>query len=292
MIVFDGNRVASQKEQALALVVKGLERRVHIVAVLFREDQGSALYTSLKKATAERLGITYDVLTFSLRDDVETVIAEIQAANQNPQVTGIIVQKPWRRTWEEVVGGSSDDKGSFVKWWQQLTAAIAPTKDVDGLHPSTHDFITLGTWQAQGRVLPATCRAVLSILEENNLMSPTLKYSIIGRSDLVGQPLLQVLRHSGYQVELLGRAELAQKVADGEGLLKTDVVISATGHKGIITGDMVKSGVAIIDVGEPKGDVDRISVDGKPGFITPVPGGVGPLTVICLMENAVELAQK
>jgi methylenetetrahydrofolate dehydrogenase (NADP+) / methenyltetrahydrofolate cyclohydrolase len=255
------------------------------------------LYTGLKREAAQRLGIGYQVYEFSFTTPVAEVIAQIQALNHNPTITGIIVQKPWRQTWQ---AAQTDQTAHFDSWWHELVAAVEPSKDVDGLTPSTLALVQAGNWAQAGRVLPATCQAVYLILDRYiNLFSLKIgveqrspRVVIIGRSDLVGTPLYWVLKHRGCEVILLGKKELKQGIEEKNYLHGFDVIISATGVAGLITGELIDEGVRVIDVGEPRGDVQSATVREKAQFLTPVPGGVGPMTVVCLMANCVELAKQ
>jgi methylenetetrahydrofolate dehydrogenase (NADP+)/methenyltetrahydrofolate cyclohydrolase len=269
-----------------------------IAAILFVEDAGSVLYTNLKREMAQSLGIGYQVYSYSLTDDVDQVVKKITDLGQDPQVTGIIVQKPWRSLWISTLNLDPDQgKSAFTGWWQQLVAAIALTKDVDGLHPDTLQAIQEGTWQEQKKVLPATCQAVLELLQETfqtknlfeYLKKQQLKTIILGKSDLLGQPLFYLLKSKHLKVEMIGSQELKQRIEQGIALTDADIIVSATGRRKLVTGELIKAGAIIIDVGEPQGDVDLASVLGKARAVTPVPGGVGPMTVVSLMENAVKL---
>lgn len=300
MIVFDGRSAAASKELDLALAVTELENQgiaVTIAAILFTEDVGSKLYSEHKKMTAERVGIAYQLHPFSITADSETVSATIQALNQDPSITGIIIQKPTRKTWLAYQSElPANPKAAYDDWWQSLYSQVDPAKDVDGLHPSTLQAIADGTWQEQGRVLPATVEGVLTALQhsanEAHMQNPDTKFVIIGRSDLVGQPLAQLLKNQGRVVELLGKEAFQERLDSGQQLLDADVVITATGKRYLVTGEMITDGAVVIDVGEPRPDVDWDSILQKASFVTPVPGGIGPLTVVCLLENALKLAKK
>ncbi len=319
MIIFDGLSFAAERELVLAQNVQQLKKQgvsLTIAAVLFCEDAGSRLYTRLKSEAAARVGIQYRMHEFSLLDPVAYIQETIVELNADPTITGIIIQKPWRKTWiaarmaeqqnETPAGttafpaGEGSQKTAYTTWWEGLTSSIDPTKDVDGLHPSTLQAIEAGTWKEQGRVLPATAQAVLNIVRHrfkeqsgavNDYGIPQdAQISILGQSDIVGKPLFFELKNQKLAVEMLGTAGLQAKVAAGVGLTTADLVISATGSRNLITGDLLKPGVTLIDVGEPQPDVDHSSVGGIPSFITPVPGGVGPMTVVCLLENCMALS--
>lgn len=292
MIIFDGYAVAKNRETELKTQVEALRAQGHtlvIAAVLFTEDQGSVLYTRLKKEAAERVGIGYQVHTFSMTDELATIKATVTNLNQDPRITGIIIQKPWRQAWERVTGQSGREE--FQQWWTELVSTIDEKKDVDGLHPQTLAAVQHHTWQAQNRVLPATAQAVLDILNSSHNLRRDSQIIILGKSDILGKPLFYELANQGYKVEMIGSAELNERMSSGRALLDADVVITATGRKHLVVGNMVKPGVTVIDVGEPQPDVEMTTVKEKAAFITPVPGGVGPMTVSSLLGNAVKLVQ-
>jgi methylenetetrahydrofolate dehydrogenase (NADP+)/methenyltetrahydrofolate cyclohydrolase len=317
MIIFDGVTAAATKEQQLKTQVAQLQAggvEITVGAVVFSEDAGSQLYTRLKREAAERVGIRYVPMQFSITDPVETIAAQLQQFNADPAVTGIIIQKPtkkiWLQAWEKATSGFEQgvstaelnhtlvhESATFAEWWKSLTTQIAPQKDVDGLHPSTLAAIGDGTWIEQGRVLPATCQAVVEILQTaetaqnqpDAISSQKDTVLIIGKSDLLGIPLYDLLKGQGRDVELLTRNDLQSRIESGENLFDGAVIVSATGVPGLITGEMISEGTFLIDVGEPRADIDAQSVSHKAAFLTPVPGGVGPMTVVCLLENAVKL---
>lgn len=296
MILFDGTTVASSLEHDLAVEVQKLQQPVLVTSLFFSEDAGSALYTRLKTEAAQRVGIIYQAVQCSFSEPVTVLVERIMALNADATVTGVLIQKPTKKTWEQYCPEENRvGKGrSFSEWWLSLTSALEPTKDVDGLSPETLRSIAEGTWREQGRVLPATCRAVVSILAKLRMEYPEKEMqsaSIVGVSDLLGTPLAQVLSRFGMQVELLRRADFIEKTQNGQPLMG-DVIVSATGVPNLITASHVRPDAVIIDVGEPMQDVDRDSVAETAFFLTPVPGGVGPLTVICLLMNAVDLLKK
>lgn len=293
MILFDGKAFAKIHEDALLLQVKKLHEigiYPKIAAILFTEDAGSQLYTTLKKQTAEQVGIGYEVHSFSIADPVEKVYEKIDVLNQDPTITGIIIQKPAKKTWLMA------REGDFQAWWQDLTIKISENKDVDGLHPKTLAAIENGTWKEQHKVLPATAKAVLAILKESEHQLrynvKEKKITVIGRSDILGKPLFYELRNQGCNVEMIGRHELTTRIQNKELPLAADVLISSTGQENVITGDLVKEGAVVVDVGEPRPDIDATSVAEKTAFLTPVPGGVGPMTIVSLLENSLVLVQQ
>jgi len=290
MELFDGKALAQQMVVSLQPRVKALKergQRLSIAAILFTEDAGSQLYTRLKKNIATQLDIEYIVYSFSMNSSSGELKILLEELNKNSQITGIIIQKPWTQRWQEV---TSKSRAEFQDWWASLVSQIAESKDVDGLHPQTMLAIKEGTWAAQKKVLPATAQAVMTIFKTANLLQSAKKFVIIGKSDLLGTPLFYELSHQHLNVELLGKQQLTSRIEDRKFLSDADVIVSATGQFHLITGEMITPGAALIDAGEPKPDIDQQSVASKASFLTPVPGGVGPLTVVCLMQNVVTLA--
>lgn len=306
MYIFDGIKLAEQRE---LLLKERASSKLKIAAILFKEDSGSKIYTRLKSEAASRVGIEYEVYEFSLSDSLiqgnnfvnEKVLTKINELNNDSNITGIIVQKPWRKTWINSLKASFNEVGtlssfeeqkiSYNNWWKSLTSKISEKKDVDGLHPNTIEQIKAGTWMEHKKVLPATCRAVLTIMSRAGELEnfSDEKIIIIGKTDLLGIPLYHELRRQGKNVEILDSNGLKARLESGQKLLDANVLVSATGIKNLITGDLLSNGVTVIDVGEPKPDVEISSVSNKAIFITPVPGGVGPMTVISLLENCADL---
>jgi methylenetetrahydrofolate dehydrogenase (NADP+)/methenyltetrahydrofolate cyclohydrolase len=288
----NGVELAAGREAALTARVQQLKTQGKfptIAAILFTEDAGSVLYTRLKQEAAERMGIVYQLHRFSLQTPLVDVLTQIQMLNQDPSITGIIIQKPYRTT---------QAKADYQAWWQALIMAIDPKKDVDGLTPNTLAAVRNNTWRAAHAVLPATCRAVLVLLsyytrlfEVAPELRSGLKVAVIGRSELLGLPLAAELTNQKFSVTLLGKAETAALVEQQKFLHDYDLVITAAGQPGFLKGAWLKPQSMVVDVGEPRGDVEFVSAVQVAAVVTPVPGGVGPLTVSCLMENSLDLLE-
>lgn len=257
--------MAAEREQLLKIKVQKLTKKIgrkpKLVAVELADDEGGRLYLKLKKAAAERVGIEFK----TTNDKRQTT---------NSSADGIFVQHP---------------RGYDKQKWQKLVDQIPPEKDVDCLTTENLELIKRG----KPRFLPATVKAILYCLESlkrSDLALPQgrtlLKYVILGRSPMVGLPLFWHLKSLGANVTLLhsqstvSDSRLAVSVAD--------VLISCVGKPGLVTGDMVKKDAVVIDCGSPLGDVVFSEAAAKASAITPVPGGVGPLTVVSLMENVVQ----
>lgn len=283
--LFDGRAFAKTREDRLRAQILRLGVTPRIASVVFKEDAGSMLYIKLKKQAAVRVGIEFSTEELSLAENLETIVKHVEIYSSREDVHGVMVQKPMKESWAYTNGKG---EGKFEYWWQRIVGAIDPKKDVDCLTKISLDKVYSREW----KLLPATVKAVVSILNEGAGMGGEtpdrfdlsgVKTVVVGRSDIVGKPLAEVLGQYGAQVRLFG-SDL-----DREVLAAADVVVSATGQPGLITGDMVREGVVAIDVGAPSGDFEFESVAPKAGFITPVPGGVGPVTVVSLLENLVEL---
>jgi len=287
--IIDGKKLAAEKEQLLKIEVqkltKKIGRRPKLVAVELADDEGSRLYLKLKRAVAERVGIEMKVISIPKPIyDLRFTIYE--------DCDGIFVQHP---------------RGFDKQKWQELVDQIPPEKDVDCLTSENLRLIKEGS----PRFLPATVKAVgyvilnvvkdpvgsnpkwdssvVSLLQNDGLLRHFLhnKYVVIlGRSPMVGLPLFWWLKSLGANVALFHSQSTINDLRLA--VSEADILISSVGKPGIITGIMVKSGVVVIDCGSPSGDVVFDEVAPKVSAITPVPGGVGPLTVVGLMENVVK----
>lgn len=259
-IIFDGKGLASEKEKVLTNKVQNLVKRgvtPKLVTILVGNNPASILYTNLKKKAAERIGAVMEVERFGSRVSSNTIIRTINKLNKDNAVHGIMVQFPLPR--------------KFLSFRLQIVKSIDPKKDVDGL-------------LTESAFLPATVKAVLQIIEvaKKEVKHDYNKVTVVGASGMVGRPLVKILRELKYTVFTsdINTKDLSKDT------LKSDLIISATGKSGLIKESMVKEGVTIIDIGAPKGDVDP-NVYKKAAFYTPVPGGVGPVTISCLLENLV-----
>ncbi len=292
------NELKAQLKPKVDLLIKQ-GRQPHIASLVFREDETGRLYTNLKQVLAQELGMIYQPKYFSFVDNVKFMQDEIVSLNQDSQVTGVMIQKPTRKLWlvyqsivklNENANRKSDERKRFDRWWVSLANLIDIKKDVDGLNPQTLEAIKQGSDQRKRLVPPATAKAVLKILHNFIDQWPEKKIAIIGASDLVGKPLYYLLspKMTKGELKLLTRQRLQAQLKMPERLRKFDIIISATGRPRLINASMVSNGVALIDVGEPEGDINPNAYQ-KASFYTPVPGGVGPVTVVSLMENAIHL---
>lgn len=245
-------------------------RKPKIVSVLVGDDPASVLYTSLKKAAAERMGIQFEIERFDLGFRINDLRQKVAEIGERADVTGLMVQLP-------VVGL----QGETLK---EVLASIPIAKDVDGLR------------YPESQVVPPVVKAIMAILDEISklwVMNDELwdkKFVVVGAKGFVGSGVMEQLKIRG--IEAIGvdkeGTEPASLPAQAGTLLVGDVVISCVGSEGIITKGMVKDGAIVIDVGAPKGDITQ-EVYQSASVSVEVPGGVGPVTIACLMANAMEL---
>lgn len=275
-MIFEGKKLANEKEKVLQEQVKRLVGKLgfapKLVAILVGNNPASQIYLRLKGEAAQRIGIDFEKKEFPEDVDPQEVIAEIKRVNQDDRVWGIMVQLPLPKE----SGIRNQELG--------ILGTIAPAKDIDCLTPHNLGLLAMG----QPKFLPATVRAVLTIIQNSRLAAKQAKFIIqnsnvvvVGRSNIVGKPLALILTNLGATVTVCHSK--TKNLSDF--IRKAEILISATGIPGLIKKEMVKKGAVVIDVGSPKGDVDFEEVKKVASFITPVPGGVGPLTVVSLLEN-------
>lgn len=292
--VFDGNEFAGNREKILKKKISELGFTPKMVSVFFAEDMGSVLYTNLKQQAADRLGVNFHPEEVTLETPLKSIKQIINHYSKSGEFQAVMVQKPSR---DSVIGLSEVNKLGFKNWWERITAEINIEKDMDCLHPVNLERIYRGNW----KIIPGTARAVISILESGKIPFKGKETAVVGKSDLVGKPLAYVLAQNGAQVYLCGSEGLVARnigsqftkevePEDLESVVgEAEIVISATGKVNLIKGRMIKKGAVVIDVGWPVGDVEFLTVKEEASFVTPVPGGVGPVTVISLMENLLDL---
>lgn len=273
--IINGKKLAEARQQQLVEKIKVLKKIPKIVSILVGDDPPSVLYTKIKQQKAKEVGIEFQPIHLaSPHVKWEAVCSKIEELNRDENVDGIMVQLPLP---EEFLQGHNE---------KELLQLIIPKKDVDGL-----DYA-----RKVEPFVPAAVKAVLSILEDEQIDVKGKNVVVVGASDLVGRPVAGEMEKLGANVTSCNSKTTNLRSET----LEADILVSATGVPGLITGDMVKDGVVVIDVGASSkgrsasgreiivGDVDFESVYPKASKITPVPGGVGPLTVISLMENVVE----
>ena len=245
---------------------------VRLATVLVGDDPASQIYIRLKHKAADEVGIQ----ALDKRLPAETPEAEllelIEELNEDDSIDGILVQTPLPEHIDEA----------------RVMRALDPMKDVDGLHPFNAGQLFFGHQTLVG----ATPRGVMRLLAEYQIPMAGARAVVVGRSLIVGRPLSMLLLHANATVTICHSRtqDLARHTLDA------DILVAAVGHIGLITADMVKQGAAVVDVAINRseeglfGDVDPGVAD-VAAFLTPVPGGVGPMTIACLLENAVTAAR-
>lgn len=281
-IIFDGNRVATEKLAVLKEKIEVTQKKIKVVALNFLGDIGSEIYSKKKQEAAAQVGIEYVILNLNFGEPLGKLQTLIKELAIRDEVTGIMIQKPMRKTYDGFFAVSKSFVASpFDQWWHDLTATLPQEKDIDGLSPTVVQQLKLGNMPS---ILPATVKAVLASLTGIDLRGKSIL--ILGKSDLLGLPLFHYFRHLGLNVLNWGRPELAMQLQRAERLENFQVIISSTGEANLIKGNMLALNSILIDVGEPEGDFEAESCLPKAAFMTPVPGGIGPVTVAELLNNA------
>ena len=273
-VKIDGKALAAQVKAQVAAEVEKLPRQPGLAVVLVGEDPASQVYVRGKEADCAQCGIR----SFPYRLPAETtqgdLLALIEKLNGDPAVDGILVQLPLPEPLE--AGG--------------VIAAIAPDKDVDCFHPYNVGRLNIGTPVFQ----PCTPAGVMEMLWAYGISPVGKRCVVLGRSNIVGKPMAALLTQADGTVTLCH-----SRTPDLAAITRqADILVSAVGRVNCVTADMVKDGVVVIDVamnrneaGKLCGDVDFAAVEPKASYITPVPGGVGPMTRAMLMKNILTAAQ-
>jgi len=245
-----------------------------LAVILVGDNAASKVYVSNKQKTSEELGIYSKLITFDANLSEQELIDAIDSLNADPAIDGILVQLPLPKQIDE----------------SNVLSAIKPSKDVDGFHPINIGKMMLG----QDTFLPCTPYGVMKLLEYTEVELSGKHAVVIGRSHIVGKPMGQLLLQKDATVTYAHSKTPNLK----EITLQADVLVVAVGKAKLITSDYIKDGAVVIDVGMNRdennhlcGDVDFESVKEKASYITPVPGGVGPMTITMLMENTVQSAE-
>jgi methylenetetrahydrofolate dehydrogenase (NADP+)/methenyltetrahydrofolate cyclohydrolase len=286
--IIDGKQVAADiraelKEGILRLKGRGIVPGLGVILV--GEDPASRSYVTSKERACEEIGIYSDDNRLSAQTPQEELMALVERMNGDPRINGILVQLPLPRHLNEA----------------QVLLSINPDKDVDGFHPVNVGKMVIG----EKAFLPCTPHGVVQLLVRSGVTLDGANVVIVGRSNIVGKPLANMLIQKGPT----GNATVTVCHTRTKDLAhytrQADIVIAAAGRPGTITADMVRDGVVVIDVGVNRvedatkkagyrlvGDVDFESVKEKASLITPVPGGVGPMTITMLLYNTVTSAQR
>lgn len=271
--LIDGRALASKIQTQLADQVKKLKRKPVLAVILVGDDPASLTYVRNKTKKAEAVGIESRLFHLSPVMSEDALISFVLELNENKDIDGILIQLP-------LPSHMNADA---------VLESIDPKKDADGLHS-----VNLGKlFAGYPTLVPCTPMACLELIKAVCPITEGMHAVIVGRSRLVGKPLSQLLLDAHCTVtQAHSRTKNLKDITS-----QADILISATGKSGLITKEYVKSGAIVIDVGITKGtdgvvtgDVNRLSVDGTAGALTPVPGGVGPMTITMLLKNLVSIA--
>lgn len=274
--IMDGREIAKKLTDHYSHVVEQLQTKhiyPKIVDITVGHDPASQVYVRQKEKKAKKLGIQFEKVNFDETLTTDDIIQQIQKYNDDPQVTGILVQHPLPVNFDD----------------ELIASSIDPMKDIDGTNAKNIGHLVQGS----ERFMPCTPRAVLKIIEAYKINLSTKRIAMIGKSQIVGLPMAIILAHTDVTVTLCHR--LTQNIK--EIMLASDIIIVAAGDPEFIKADMVKPGAVVIDIGINQledgrivGDCEFESVSKVASMITPVPGGIGPLTVMMLMENTLKAA--
>lgn len=275
MKIIDGKMLAQQIRENLRLKIKNLGLTPCLAVVLVGDNEASQIYVRNKRKAAEEIGMECEVHHLSAESSFEQVADLVQKLNTNPEVNGIIVQMPLPQH-------LNSDK---------ILRLIDERKDVDGF--GLHNAGLLMQNQPSA-MIAATPKGVLAMLRSTGIQLTGKHAVIIGRSNIVGRPLAALLLNQDCTVTVVHT--LTQNIA--EITKQADILVAACGCPKLVKADWVKDGAVVIDVGINRidnhlcGDVDFDEVAPKAAFISPVPGGVGPMTIAMLLENTVETCEK
>lgn len=289
MTTIDGKALAQTikaeiREEVSAIVAAG-GKAPHLAAVLIGEDPASQVYVRNKVKSCEEVGFHSTLIRRPADISQEELMGIVADLNQNPDIDGFIVQLPLPKHLNE----------------EEVTLAIDPRKDVDGFHP-----VNFGR-MAQGLpcYLPATPAGILEMLKRYEIPTAGKEVVVVGRSNIVGTPMSILLSRKAYPGDATVTICHSRTRNLAEHTRRADIIVAAIGSADFIKGEMVKDGVVIIDVGMNRvedpaakngyrltGDVDFASVAPKSSYFTPVPGGVGQMTVVSLMLNTLKAGKR
>ena len=289
MQLIDGKAVAEQikKEiaQEVADIVANGGKRPHLAAILVGHDGGSETYVASKVKACETCGFKSSLIRMEDTVSEDELLAKVDELNNDPDVDGFIVQLPLPKHISE----------------QKIIEAIDYRKDVDGLHPINVGRMSIGL----PCFVPATPFGIIELLRRYKIETSGKKCVVLGRSNIVGKPIANLLMHKGYPGDCTVTVCHSRTKDIKAECLEADIIIAALGSPHFVTADMVKDGCVVIDVGTTRvpnasaksgfkltGDVKFDEVAPKCSYITPVPGGVGPMTIVSLMHNTLLAGKK
>lgn len=284
-MILDGKKISDDVKAELAEEVKKLSskghRAPHLAAILVGNDGASETYVSSKVRSCERIGFGSTLVRLPEDVSEDELITEIDKVNNNSEIDGLIVQLPLPKHIDE----------------QRVTEQVLPEKDVDGFHPVNVGKLVLGLQT----FVSATPKGIMELLKRYDIETSGKHCVVVGRSNIVGTPMANLLSRNTYPGNCTVTLCHSRTQNLAEITKQADILIVALGKAEFVSGDMVKKGAAVIDVGITrvedstnakgyvlKGDVEFESVEKKASFITPVPGGVGRMTIAALLQNTLQ----
>lgn len=287
--LLDGKKVSSEMKQEIADEVSAIIRQgfkpPHLAAILVGHDGGSETYVASKMKTCEELGFKSSLIRYEETISEEELLREVKKMNEDDDLDGFIVQLPLPAQIDE----------------QKVIEAVDPSKDVDGFHPINVGKLSIGL----PGFVSATPAGIIELLRRYHIDTKGKHVVVLGRSNIVGKPVAMLLLHKGNPGDATVTICHSRTQNLPEITRTADIIIAALGQPEFVKEDMVKEGAVIIDVGTTRvpdaskksgfrlsGDVDFAHVAPKCSFITPVPGGVGPMTIISLMKNTLISAKR
>ncbi len=282
MQLIDGKAVATQIKKEIAEEVERIiaegGKRPHLAAILVGHDGGSETYVANKVKSCEECGFTSTLIRYEADITEEELLKKVEELNNDPEVDGFIVQLPLPKHIDE----------------QKVTEAIDYRKDVDGFHPINVGRLSIGL----PCFLSATPNGIMELLARYNIDTKGKKCVVLGRSNIVGKPMANLMMQKNTPGDATVTVCHSHTENIAEECRQADIIIAALGQPHFVKADMVKEGAVVIDVGTTRvpdptrksgfrlcGDVDFENVAPKCSYITPVPGGVGPMTIVSLMKN-------
>ena len=275
-MIISGKDLSAKMKADMAAEVAELEKKYgrapHLAVLLVGEDAGSVSYVTGKAKACDAVGIRNTTIRRPAAATEEEILQVIETLNDDEGVDGILVQLPLPEHIDE----------------DRVIAAIRKEKDVDGFHPLN----VAALWMKQPCSLPCTPKGIIKLLKASGVELQGKRAVVVGRSNIVGLPVAKLLLDENATVTV----PHSRTRNLGEVTRNAEILVVAIGRPKFITGDMVSEGTVVIDVGVNRdpgtgklcGDVDFAAVEPKASLITPVPGGVGPMTIACLMENTIE----
>ena len=275
-MIISGKDLSAKMKADMAAEVAELEKKYgrapHLAVLLVGEDAGSVSYVTGKATACDAVGIRNTTIRRPAAATEEEILQVIETLNDDEGVDGILVQLPLPEHIDE----------------DRVIAAIRKEKDVDGFHPLN----VAALWMKQPCSLPCTPKGIIKLLKASGVELQGKRAVVVGRSNIVGLPVAKLLLDENATVTVTH----SRTRNLGEVTRNAEILVVAIGRPKFITGDMVSEGTVVIDVGVNRdpgtgklcGDVDFAAVEPKASLITPVPGGVGPMTIACLMENTIE----